>query len=104
MGTAPKWLNGYLNWITELGEGVSYRENWREALLPIEKIVAILYLRIRGILDLDPRLTVLAFLWLHDNASEGDSTRDRRAIAVVNGDYHSLSQSGITTRFLFSSA
>ena len=39
-------------------------------LLPIKQLIAILYLRISGILDLDPRLTVLAFLRFHDNAFE----------------------------------
>jgi hypothetical protein len=67
MGTRPEVANGYANWITELGKGVSYRKNCEEALLPIEQLVSILYLRIIRVLDLDPRLAVLAGLRLRHN-------------------------------------
>ena len=88
MGTRPEVANGYANWITELGKGVSYRKNCEEALLPNEQLVSILYLRISRVLDRDPRLTVLALLRLHDNAFEIEVAHEvvkvRAVVAEIN--------------------
>jgi hypothetical protein len=71
---------GLLNW----GKGF-LSQDWEEALLPIEQLVAVLNLGISRTLHLDPRLTVLAFLRLHDNAFEIEVVHEVVEVRAVVG-------------------
>lgn len=80
-------------WLCKLDDKLEQRgflsqELGGNTLLPVEQLLAILYLGISRVLDLDPRLTVLAFLRLHDNALEIEVAREivevRTVVGVIN--------------------